>query len=257
MTNEASIVNLTVTRTAPGFQVGTDGKSYFGTDPKAPWGSMRHAFWPKNTVVGSIVTKDGPIDFAGKALFVHALQGMKPHHAAAKWNFVDFQGSKYSAVMMEYTTPPSYGSTVVNVGGIVTDGEIITAGSSNSANHVDVNADSENDWPEPTKVKFIWGGKTKDGKTVEGVLEGPLDERLDKVDVMAEVPGFVKKIVAGAAGTKPYIYQVSMLDSNELTYLYSPQFSPHVHPISLKLKIGEEEIVEEGRLFTEATFISA
>jgi hypothetical protein len=29
-----------------------------------------------------------------------------------------------------------------------------------------------------------------------------------------------------------------------------------VNPISLKLKIGEDEIVEEGRLFSEATFIS-
>lgn len=209
MTNQKSIVNITVTRIAPGFQVGTDGKSYFGTDPANPWGSMRHAFWPRNKVEGTIMTQDGPIDFKGKCLFVHALQGMKPHHAAAKWNFVDFQGSTYSAVMMEYTTPPSYGSTVVNVGGIAKDGELIVAGSSNSASHTSVKQDEENEWPEPSAIKFQWGGKTKDGKAVEAIMEGPLDERLDKVDVMAEVPGFVKKIVAGAAGTKPYIYQVS------------------------------------------------
>jgi hypothetical protein len=208
MTNQKSIVNITITRTTPGFQIGTDGKSYFGTDPEDPWGSMRHAFWPRNKVEGTILTQDGPIDFKGKALFIHALQGMKPHHAAAKWNFVDFQGSTYSAVMMEYTTPPSYGSTVVNVGGIAKDGELITAGSSNSATHTSVKQDEQNEWPEPSAVKFLWSGKTKDGKLVEAVMEGPLDERLDKVDVMAEVPGFVKKIVAGAAGTKPYIYQV-------------------------------------------------
>lgn len=81
VTNEASIVNLTITRTAPGFHVGVDGKSYFGTDPENPWGSMRHAFWPRCHAEGSIITKDGPIDFKGKAFFVHALQGMKPHHA--------------------------------------------------------------------------------------------------------------------------------------------------------------------------------
>jgi Svf1-like C-terminal lipocalin-like domain/Svf1-like N-terminal lipocalin domain len=210
LTNEQAIVNVTVTRSAPGFQVGNDGKTYFGADLKNPWGSMRHAFWPRNKVEGTITTKDGPIDFKGKALFIHALQGMKPHHAAAKWNFVDFQGSTYSAVMMEYTTPPSYGSTVVNVGGIAKDGELITAGSSNSATHTNAKQDTENDWPEPSEVKFTWSGKTKDGKSVEAVMEGPLDERLDRVDVMAEVPGFGKKIVAGAAGTKPYIYQVSL-----------------------------------------------
>jgi hypothetical protein len=213
LTNAEAIVNVTVTRTAPGFQVGNDGKTYFGTDLTNPWGSMRHAFWPRNKAEGTITTKDGPINFKGKALFVHALQGMKPHHAAAKWNFVDFQGPTYSAVMMEYTTPPSYGSTVVNVGGIAKDGELITAGPSNSATHTSSKQDTENDWPEPSEVKFTWSGKTKDGKPVEAIMEGPLDERLDKVDVMAEVPGFVKKIVAGAAGTKPYIYQVSFKHS--------------------------------------------
>lgn len=80
-TNEASIVNLTVKRIAPGFQVGKDGKSYFGTDPENPWGSMRHAFWPRCAVTGTIMTKDGDVDFTGQGLFVHALQGMKPHHA--------------------------------------------------------------------------------------------------------------------------------------------------------------------------------
>ena len=69
--------------------------------------------------------------------------------------------------------------------------------------------DDKNAWPEPEAIKFEWSGKTKDGKPVEAVLEAELEQRLDRIDVMAEVPGFVKQIVAGAAGTKPYIYQVS------------------------------------------------
>lgn len=80
-TNEASIVNLTFTRVAPGFHVGKDGKSYFGTDPKHPWGSMRHAFWPRCNVEGSIITKAEDINFKGRGFLSHALQGMKPHHA--------------------------------------------------------------------------------------------------------------------------------------------------------------------------------
>jgi len=239
-TNENSLVNLTVTQIAPGFQVGKDGITLFGTNPEEPWGSMRHAFWPRNTLEGSIVTKDGPIDFKGKALFIHALQGMKPHHAGAKWTFADFQGPNFSAIMMEFTTPPSYGTTVVNVGGIVKGEEIITAGASGTVTHTKVKSDSQNDWPEPEAIKFEWTGKTKDGKAVTAILEGPLDERLDKVDVMEEVPGFVKQIVAAAAGTKPYIYQ----------------YSPHEHPATLKVKIGDEEVTEQGVLFSEATFIT-
>ena len=161
------------------------------------------------------MTKDGPVNFAGsKALFIMALQGMKPHHAAGKWTFCDFQGPNYSAVMMEFTTPPSYGSTVVNVGGIVKDDEIIYAGATNTVTHTKIKQDSENDWPEPEEIKFEWKGMTEDGKAVEAVLAGPLDARLDRVDVMAEVPGFVKTIVSAAAGTKPYIYQVRFASSS-------------------------------------------
>lgn len=79
--NENSIVNITLTQAAPGFQVGRDGTSYFGTDPSHPWGSMRHAFWPRCDVEGTIITKEKKYDMRGRALFVHALQGMKPHHA--------------------------------------------------------------------------------------------------------------------------------------------------------------------------------
>lgn len=79
--NESSIVNLTFTKTAPGFQVGKDGTTLFGTDPAQPWGSMRHAFWPRNRVEGSIITKTGELDFKGHGSFLYALQGMKPHHA--------------------------------------------------------------------------------------------------------------------------------------------------------------------------------
>ncbi|KAK1771321.1 oxidative stress survival, Svf1-like protein [Phialemonium atrogriseum] len=240
MNDERSIVNLTVKRIAPGFQVGKTGTTLFGTDLSDPWGSMRHVFWPRCAAEGTITTPDGPVDFKGKALFVHALQGMKPHHAAAKWNFVDFQGPTHSAVMMEYTTPASYGSTVVNVGGIAKDGEIVVAGSGSTATYVESKEDTESGWVEPTNVKWTWSGTGKDGKPVEALVEGSIEDRQDRVDVMAEVPAFVKKIIAGAAGTKPYIYQ------------YMPQKSK----LSLKLKIGGDEITEEGESYSEATFIT-
>lgn len=209
MNDSRSVVNLAIRKTAPGFVCGKDGKTLFGTDLSNPWGTMRHSFWPRCVAEGTITTAQGPIDLKGQALFIHALQGMKPHHAAARWNYADFQGKNVSAIMMEFTTPPSYGSTVVNVGGIAKDGEIITADCTNKATHLRTKQDDKNAWPEPEAIKFEWKGKTKDGKPVEAVLEAELEQRLDRIDVMAEVPGFVKQIVAGAAGTKPYIYQVS------------------------------------------------
>ena len=158
--------------------------------------------------------------------------------AAAKWNFANFHSPNYSAQLMNYTTPPSYGETQVTVGSVVKDGQILFTGASpdTKVEHTEVKGDPENDWPEPGAVRFSWSGKTSDGKDANAVLEGSL-ERTDRVDVMGEVPKFVKQIVAGTAGTKPYIYQ------------YIPR-------LTLKVSVGGEEVEEEGQLFMEATFIS-
>ncbi|KAK7425571.1 putative cell survival pathways protein [Neonectria magnoliae] len=236
--DERAIVDLKVSRVGPGFRAGTSGSTYFGTDLKNPWGFMRHAFWPRCVSEGSITTKEKEIDFKdGHASFIHALQGMKPHHAAAKWNFLNFHGDKYSAIMMEFTTPASYGSTVVNVGCITTDDGIVVAGCNGTATHTDSKDDPVTGWQEPTEARYTWSGTDKDGKTVEGVIEGSLGDKIDCVDIMEEVPGFVKTIIAGAVGTRPYLYQ----------------FRPE---LTLKLKIGDEEVVEKGKMYAEATFIS-
>jgi hypothetical protein len=237
--NSGAQVDIKFSRIAPGFVVGKDGTSYFGTDPKNPWGSMRHAFWPRCAVEGSIATKDQTYDLGGRGVFIMALQGMKPHHAAARWNFINFQTPTYSAVMMEYTTPPSYGSTTVNVGGIVKDGEVIYAGTTNSVAHTETGQDEGSDWPAPKSIKWEWSGKTTDDKALTAEVNGALGSRLDRIDVMAEVPGFIKSIAGSVAGTRPYIFQ------------YSPQ-----EKLSLKLKLGDEEITEEGTMFSESTFIS-
>jgi hypothetical protein len=158
--------------------------------------------------------------------------------AAAKWNFANFQSPNYSAILMNYTTPPSYGQTDVTIGGVVKGDQILFTGASPDTKfeHTEIKGDPENDWPEPGAVRFSWVGKTSDGKDANAVLEGPL-QRVDRVDVMGELPKFVKQIVAGAAGTKPYIYQ------------YTPK-------LTLKVNVGGEEVEEEGQLFMEATFIS-
>lgn len=87
--NPDCLVDLKITRKAPGFTIGKDGTSYFGTDPKNPWGSMTHSFWARCAVEGSITTKEKSYDLAGRGLFIPAMQGMKPHHAGTN-NLVFF-----------------------------------------------------------------------------------------------------------------------------------------------------------------------
>lgn len=206
--NKGNIVDITVTKVAPGFMVGNDGTTNYGTDPKKPWGSMSHAFWPRCTATGTMKTKTKTYEINGRAMAIHALQGMKPHHAAARWNFISFHTPTYSAVMMEFTTPPSYGRTVVNVGGIATDGELLYAGVTNSVKHLAATEDKLIGWPEPKAVLANWNGKTKDGQVVSAEIMGDLGERTDRVDVLAHIPAVIKNLIGGVVGTKPIIYQV-------------------------------------------------
>jgi len=217
---------------------GDNGTTTYGTDPKKPWGSMFHAYWPRCTVSGNIVTqKHGPVDMAGRGMYVHALQGMRPNLSAASHNFCNFQGPTYSAVMWEFTTPPSYGSTSISVGCVATDDKIIVAGATCKPTHTASRTDSEVGWPEPTSMSFEW--QQKDSKAGAHV-DANWKSRTDRIDVLQEVPGFVKAIMSQAGGLKPYIYQ----------------FVPEE---KFKIKVtGEDGEVkeEEGRLIVEATFIS-
>jgi hypothetical protein len=262
--NESGLVDLVFKRSAPGFQVGENGTSYFGPDPENPFGEMRHRFWPRCTVTGNIITPEKDYDFSGRGWFIHALQGMKPHHLACKWNFATFQTPSYSAIIMEFTTPPSYGSTVVNVGGIAKEGEIVCAGASNSVTHLESREDPETMWPEPTKVEYKWSGKSKKG-AFEAVLSGPLGERLDRVDVLSHIPGIIKSLVGGVVGTRPYIYQesrpsflaIAMLSGLEWSCANRVQFgSDPRDSLVLSIKDGDAPVVEEqGKFFSEMTFI--
>lgn len=110
--------------------------------------------------------------------------------------------------MMEFTTPPSYGSTTVNVGAILKDDEVVYAGTSNTATHTASETDQDSNWPQPTSIKWEWAGKTADGQDISAEVDGALGKRLDRIDVMGEVPGFIKTIAGSVAGTRPYIFQV-------------------------------------------------
>ncbi|KAK3114865.1 putative cell survival pathways protein [Teratosphaeriaceae sp. CCFEE 6253] len=228
--NTNAVVDLKFTRITPGHKAGKNGTTTFGTDPAKPWGRMRHITWPRCRVEGTILTKQGPVDFKGRGLFNHALQGMKPHFAAAKWNFCNFQSPTYSAFLMEYTTPKSYGEASVCIGCIATESGIVFAGAtpSTKVQHTDIKGDPDNDWPEPGAVAFSW-----ESKDFSARLAGNIQPRVDRIDVMGELPKFVKQIVVGASGTKPYIYQ------------YTPKMTLEIN--------GEKE---EGQLFMESTFIS-
>ena len=205
---------------------------------------MRHRFWARSVVTGTIRTPEKEYTFGasekpGRGVFIHAIQGMKPHHAAARWNFVTLQTEKYSAIMMEFTTPPSYANTKVNVGGVVNqEGKILYAGGDNTIEYPETKEDKETLWPEPVSAEYKW--KNKSG-SFSATLKGPLGERQDRIDVLHHIPAVIKSLVGGVVGTKPYIYQ----------FVDGPKDS-----LVLSINNGDQTVEEKGHLLAEATFIS-
>ena len=111
-------------------------------------------------------------------------------------------------MMMEYTTPPSYATTTVNVGGITSEDKIVFAGADNVAEHTETEQDEEVDWPEPTVVRYHWKGIV-DGKPAEAELAGPLGKRLDRVDIMGELTWIYQEPCERCGWhSTVYIYQV-------------------------------------------------
>lgn len=232
LVNEDSLVDLTVKRLTPGVVFGKDGTTLYGDDLENPWGSMRHAFWPRCSVTGKLSLKNNvQLDIDGFTMFVMALQGMKPHHAAKSWNFLNFQSPHFSAVQMEFTTPRSYATTKVNIAILAKDDKVVLTSIDNEVTHEDAETD-EVGWSVPKGITFNFSKDGPDSETV-AVVSGKLNQLVERVDVMAEIPQFVKNIVSGVSGAKPYIYQFC-------------------NPLSIKY--GSE--TEEGIGFNEATFIS-
>lgn len=225
-------VDFTIRRAVDGVKVGEDPSTYYGDDVTQPWGSMRHVFWPRNHISGKIAAKNEEtnvkidLQFSEEkkhySMFVFAMQGMKPHHAAKSWTFLNFQSEDYTAVLMEFTTPKSYANTTVNIGIVCDTKNILSVTVDNDAEYIDSEVDSVG-WPVPKEISVSFNGINADIKDddVESadpfntIVKGKLDNLVERVDVMAEIPTFVKNIVSGVAGTKPYIYQ--FFDDFELT----------------------------------------
>lgn len=208
MNDDWVIVNLIIKWVGFGFQVGRMGKMLFGIDFKNLWGIMCYVFWLCCIVEGIISIKEGLVDFRGKVMYIMVFQGMKFYYVVVKWNFVDFQGFIYMVVVMNFIIFFFYGLIEVMIGGIVKDGEIVMVNCKSIVIYIKLKSDGENGWFEFEIIKYIWMGMIKDGKLVEVLLEGVLEKRFDRIDVMVEVFGFVKQIVLSVVGIKFYIYQV-------------------------------------------------
>ena len=185
--------------------------------------------------------------------------------------------------------PSKRKSLTVNIGSISVGGKLVAvtattggreqaSSASSTAEHLDAMQDIDTGYQAPTKIRYQWDGPALDDKhqattnnvsaklTVHLGKPHPTSESkglVDKVDVLAEIPYVIRKVVNYVAGTKPYIYQVGLQSPctcprHDTDFLLSPQT---LNPVQLDLSIpeGSDQAgnhTVNGTLFEEHTFIN-
>ncbi|GAN08671.1 survival factor 1 [Mucor ambiguus] len=243
ITHPDLIVDLDYSRFDKGFKVG-EGKTYLGgTDQSSAAGIVSHKFWPRCYAKGTIIIEKQLHEVDAHGMFIHAIQGMQPQLIASKWNFVDFQAEHAALSMMQFTTTKQYGGVEVNQGSIVLHDKLISVCIENNVEMMDLKKDDETEYDIPQRVKLTWKGKTlKESETdevkdVSVVMIVNLKNLIDKIDILSEIPWFLKKLVQTFV-VKPYIYQ-------------------WIDDATAEITVGDEKFECPGRCYQELVFVSA
>ncbi|KAA1079675.1 putative cell survival pathways protein [Puccinia graminis f. sp. tritici] len=318
-------IQFSVTRMAdvPGWKLGQDargGLTYFGrwaskepskSGPDYGAGSdgyLVHRFWPRCSVSGRLLIDGKTVELDGsRAIFVHAIQGMRPNLIASRWNFCNFQSVRpleplsegaedtdpgVSLTLMEFTTVPgSYGPPqTITVGSIVVGDKLVgICCSPNPSEHVDSKTthqapllhDVDTGYQVPSSIKFEWmapvlanalgsSAPSTDSSPLSATAHLVLDLEakrisekesyvtkglIEKVDVMAQIPYLVKKVISAVAGARPYIY--TWLNPVEAHITLPNSALPNGFNVKTEAVEGEaSKFTIHGHLFNEATFIS-
>ncbi|CAO3591141.1 unnamed protein product [Absidia cylindrospora] len=249
ITHPDLVVSMDFSRVDQGFKVG-EGRTYLGGggggggDQSSAAGFVSHKFWPRAQAKGTFIVDKQLHEVEGDGMFIHAIQGMQPQLIASNWNFVDFQSPDAALSMMQFQTTKQYGSVNINQGSLVLHDKLICVSVDNHVELLDLQKDEDTDYDIPQRIKLTWKGKTikqsdnddEETKDVSVEMVVTVKNLVDKIDVLAEIPWFLKKLVQTFV-VKPYIYQ--WLDKATAT-----------------ITVGEETVQVEGNCFQELVFVS-
>ncbi|KAF7726025.1 putative cell survival pathways protein [Apophysomyces ossiformis] len=241
ITHPELVVSLDFTRVDRGFKVG-EGKTYLGGDQSSSAGFVSHKFWPRAQAKGTFIVEKILHEVEGDGMFIHAIQGMQPQLIASNWNFVNFQAPGTALSMMQFQTTKQYGAIEINQGSLVLNDKLICVSVDNHVELLDLQKDPDTQYDIPRKIKLTWRGKTiaeeenQETKDVSITMVVNIKNLVDKIDVLAEIPWFLKKLVQTFV-VKPYIYQ--WLDT-----------------ATAEIVVGDEKVEVEGKCFQELVFVS-
>ncbi|KAK8864504.1 hypothetical protein IAR55_001754 [Kwoniella newhampshirensis] len=283
-------LNITYTRpsSAPGFKYGEGpegGISTFGKDrtPEKRDGYVVHRFHPLMHSAGTVIIDGQVVDAKGDAIFIHAIQGMRPNLVASRWNFAFFTSGggfeegklgSVRAVQMEFETTDDYGPsgpksgrTKVNVGAVYTSGQepvpfLITGQTHSpassekpvyptssqdvsSARHISPAKDKETGYAVPEGLEFKWEGDRRDGKGRISAIS-----KQEKAGAVLGQGGLIEKV--DVLAEIPYVIRKGLAAvTGTKPYIYQWH-----NPSTLDVTIGDETIPVKGWLYTEASYVS-
>ncbi|KAI8984771.1 oxidative stress survival, Svf1-like protein [Mycotypha africana] len=243
ITHPELVVSLDFECIDKGFKVG-EGKTYLGGDRSSAAGFVSHKFWPRAAAKGTFIIDQKIFEVEGQGMFIHAIQGMQPHLIASNWNFANFQSTNGCSIgMMQFQTTKQYGSVNINQGSLVLNDKLVCVSIENHVELSDKKKDPDTEYDIPQLVEFTWKGKTIKAdesdtpKDVAITMKVHPSNLIDKIDVLAEIPYFIRKLVQSLI-VKPYIYQ-------------------WIDKATAEITIGDEKTCVEGHCFQELVFVSS
>ena len=121
-------------------------------------------------------------------------------------------------------------------GSLVIGGKIEAITIENSVAFHEVEPDEFSGYNIPTSLTNEWHGKTSDGKQVQITMNLKLNNLLDKIDLLSELPYFIRAFIQTFI-TAPFVYQ-------------------WLEPTKVVVKIQDLDPIQiSGQAFHECTFM--
>jgi hypothetical protein len=209
------------------FQV-NDGKIHFGANRGD--GFIQMKFIAAGRCSGSIKVQETneEVPFSGQGICLRQFQGVKPHATVKRWNCAYFlekvNGAssenvpRRSLFMIQLECAECYDSTVIDYG-FYFDGHdlhTVTAGG-NKITYSKTIIDPESGYHVPEHFEYRWTGTDFSGNGFQATVSStPVSgnesdrkssNRMARIDLFDNLPGFIRSILQSVTTARPYIYQ--------------------------------------------------
>lgn len=193
------------------FQI-NDGKIHFGATRADGFIEMK--FVPSGRCRGKIQIDGQALDFNGGGVCLRQFQGVRPHLTTKRWNCAYFRENQKGdgpvrglfTIMMQSSS--AYNGETVHYG-FYFDGSKLQAVTSLADKMVFAKTlvDPETGYCVPEHFDYRWIGVDMDGNDFEAVVSGSPASRMARIDLLSNLPLFLRKIVESLSSARPYIYQ--------------------------------------------------